>query len=80
MIEWWLFVLGYVVSFVSKRTPGLDADDTSFSVQLYGSSCQNSSYFAIWLKAAGFSVDLRNIIPTGTSLISGFCVVMVSQA
>lgn len=47
---------------------------------LYGSSCQNSSYFAIWLKSAGFSVDLRNIIPTGTSLISGFCVVMVQSS
>ncbi|KAK6084483.1 major facilitator superfamily transporter [Seiridium cupressi] len=36
----------------------------------------NSSYFAIWLKAEKFSVEMRNIIPTGTSLISGFCVVL----
>ncbi|KAF7540299.1 hypothetical protein G7054_g1484 [Neopestalotiopsis clavispora] len=43
---------------------------------LYGTSCQNSGYFSIWLKAEGFSVELRNIIPTGTSLISGFCVVL----
>ncbi|RDW87461.1 hypothetical protein BP5796_03155 [Coleophoma crateriformis] len=43
---------------------------------LYGSSCQASSYFAIWLKSEHFSVELRNIIPTGTNLISAFCVVM----
>ncbi|ORY61732.1 pantothenate transporter liz1 [Pseudomassariella vexata] len=43
---------------------------------LYGTSCQASGYFAIWLKSENFSVELRNIIPTGTSLISGFCVVM----
>ncbi|KAL3421357.1 major facilitator superfamily transporter [Phlyctema vagabunda] len=43
---------------------------------LYGTSCQASGYFAIWLKSEHFSVELRNIIPTGTSLISGFCVVL----
>lgn len=42
---------------------------------LYGSACQASSYFAIWLKAEGYSVVDRNIIPTGTNLISGFCVI-----
>jgi ACS family pantothenate transporter-like MFS transporter len=51
---------------------------TDMDVQLYGTSCQNSGYFAIWLKAEKFSVEMRNIIPTGTSLISGFCVVLVS--
>ncbi|KAJ5279139.1 hypothetical protein N7478_004511 [Penicillium angulare] len=43
---------------------------------LYGESCGASSYFAIWLKAEGFSVSDRNVIPTGTSLISGGCVVL----
>lgn len=43
---------------------------------VYGSACQASSYFGIWLKAEGFSVVDRNIIPTGTNLISGFCVVL----
>ncbi|KAE8150645.1 major facilitator superfamily domain-containing protein [Aspergillus avenaceus] len=43
---------------------------------LYGSSCAASSYFAIWLKSEGFSVSDRNIIPTGTNLISAFCVVL----
>ncbi|CAK4031078.1 pantothenate transporter liz1 [Lecanosticta acicola] len=43
---------------------------------IYGSSCQASSYFGIWLKAEGFSVVDRNIIPTGTNLISGFCVIL----
>lgn len=46
-------------------------------LQLYGSSCGASSYFAIWLKAENFSVADRNIIPTGTNLISAFCVVLV---
>jgi ACS family pantothenate transporter-like MFS transporter len=44
--------------------------------QLYGESCGASSYFAIWLKSEGFSVVDRNLIPTGTSLISGACVVI----
>lgn len=43
---------------------------------LYGSSCAASGYFGIWLKAEGFSIVDRNIIPTGTNLISGFCVLM----
>ncbi|PLB48448.1 MFS general substrate transporter [Aspergillus steynii IBT 23096] len=43
---------------------------------LYGSSCAASSYFAIWLKSENFSVSERNIIPTGTNLISAFCVVL----
>lgn len=43
---------------------------------LYGSACQASNYFAIWLKAEHFSVVERNIIPTGTNLISAFCVVL----
>ncbi|KAK1148499.1 hypothetical protein N8T08_009504 [Aspergillus melleus] len=43
---------------------------------LYGSSCAASNYFAIWLKSENFSVSDRNIIPTGTNLISAFCVVL----
>ncbi|KAL3482084.1 major facilitator superfamily domain-containing protein [Aspergillus californicus] len=43
---------------------------------LYGSACGGNGYFAIWLKAEGFSVSQRNIIPTGTSLISAGCVVL----
>lgn len=44
---------------------------------LYGSSCAANNYFAIWLKSENFSVSDRNIIPTGTSLISAFCVILV---
>lgn len=43
---------------------------------LYGTSCQDSGYFAIYLKSAGFTVANRNIIPAGGSLISAFCIVM----
>lgn len=43
---------------------------------LYGSSCGASDYFGIWLKSEGFSVADRNLIPTGSKLISGFCVVL----
>ncbi|KAL4811330.1 major facilitator superfamily domain-containing protein [Aspergillus unguis] len=43
---------------------------------LYGSSCGGNGYFGIWLKAEGFSVTDRNVIPTGTSLISAGCVVL----
>ncbi|KAH7052383.1 pantothenate transporter liz1 [Macrophomina phaseolina] len=43
---------------------------------LYGSACQASSYFGIWLKSEHYSVVDRNIIPTGTNLISAACVVM----
>lgn len=42
----------------------------------YGTSCQASGYFAIWLKAEHFSVTQRNIIPTGTNLISAFAIFM----
>ncbi|KAF7917387.1 uncharacterized protein EAE98_010150 [Botrytis deweyae] len=43
---------------------------------LYGTSCAASSYFAIWLKSEKFSVTLRNVIPSGASLISAFCVIL----
>ncbi|KUJ16369.1 pantothenate transporter liz1 [Mollisia scopiformis] len=43
---------------------------------LYGTSCQASGYFAIWLKSEHFSVVARNVIPTGTNLISAFCIVL----
>lgn len=46
------------------------------TIKLYGESCGGSGYFAIWLKAEGFSVVDRNLIPTGTSFISGFCAVL----
>ncbi|EIM89145.1 MFS general substrate transporter [Stereum hirsutum FP-91666 SS1] len=36
----------------------------------YGSSCQANSYFAIYLKAMGYSVTERNIIPAGANLVS----------
>ncbi|KAF7886821.1 uncharacterized protein EAF02_003468 [Botrytis sinoallii] len=39
-------------------------------------SCAASSYFAIWLKSEKFSVTLRNVIPSGASLISAFCVIL----
>jgi hypothetical protein len=44
--------------------------------QLFGSSCGGNGYFAIWLKSEGYSVVDRNILPTGTSLISAACVVL----
>ncbi|KAL4965253.1 major facilitator superfamily domain-containing protein [Aspergillus stella-maris] len=43
---------------------------------LYGSSCGGNGYFAIWLKSENYSVAERNVIPTGTSLISAACVVL----
>ncbi|KAL2835402.1 pantothenate transporter liz1 [Aspergillus pseudoustus] len=43
---------------------------------LYGSACGGNGYFGIWLKAEGFSVAERNVIPTGTSLITATCVVL----
>lgn len=43
---------------------------------LYGSACGATDYFGIWLKSEGYSVVDRNLIPTGTRLISGFCVVL----
>ncbi|EXJ77096.1 hypothetical protein A1O3_10254 [Capronia epimyces CBS 606.96] len=43
---------------------------------LYGESCGGNGYFGIWLKSEGFSVVKRNLIPTGTSLITAGCVVL----
>ncbi|KAL4911423.1 hypothetical protein BDW74DRAFT_184772 [Aspergillus multicolor] len=43
---------------------------------LYGSSCGGNGYFGIWLKSENFSVAERNVIPTGTNLISAACVVL----
>ncbi|KAK1222183.1 hypothetical protein PQX77_014981 [Marasmius sp. AFHP31] len=43
---------------------------------LYGTSCQASGYFGIWLKSEHFSVVDRNLIPTGTNLISATSVVL----
>ncbi|PMD36352.1 MFS general substrate transporter [Hyaloscypha variabilis F] len=43
---------------------------------LYGTSCAASGYFAIWLKSEHFSVALRNVIPSGASLISAACVIL----
>ncbi|KXH65662.1 pantothenate transporter liz1 [Colletotrichum salicis] len=43
---------------------------------LYGESCQSGGYFAIWLKAEKFSVVERNVIPTGSKLISTFCIIL----
>lgn len=48
----------------------------TLSTKLYGSASQASSYFAIWLKAENYSVVDRNLIPTGTNLISATCVVL----
>ncbi|KAH9908722.1 pantothenate transporter liz1 [Xylariomycetidae sp. FL2044] len=42
----------------------------------YGESCQASGYFGIWLKSENFSVVDRNVIPTGSKLISAACVVL----
>ncbi|KAL1595657.1 hypothetical protein SLS60_009346 [Paraconiothyrium brasiliense] len=47
-----------------------------FGYVLYGSSCGASDYFGIWLKSEHFTVVDRNLIPTGSKLISGFCVVL----
>ncbi|KAJ3984318.1 pantothenate transporter liz1 [Lentinula detonsa] len=41
---------------------------------LYGSSCQNTSYFAIWMKSAGYNVVERNVIPSCSYLISALCI------
>ncbi|KAJ3853297.1 major facilitator superfamily domain-containing protein [Lentinula lateritia] len=41
---------------------------------VYGSSCQNTSYFAIWMKSAGYSVVERNVIPSCSYLISAMCI------
>ncbi|KAJ6596018.1 pantothenate transporter liz1 [Mycena sp. CBHHK59/15] len=37
---------------------------------LYGSSCQATGYFGIWLKAEKFSVSARNVIPSCGALIN----------
>lgn len=37
---------------------------------LYGVGCQASGYFGIYLKAQGYSVSDRNVIPSGAGLIS----------
>ncbi|KAJ4476658.1 pantothenate transporter liz1 [Lentinula aciculospora] len=41
---------------------------------VYGSSCQNTSYFAIWMKSAGYGVVERNVIPSCSYLISALCI------
>ena len=41
-----------------------------------GSAGATNGYFNIWLKAEKFSVTLRNVIPSGTSLICAACILM----
>ncbi|KAJ3973457.1 pantothenate transporter liz1 [Lentinula raphanica] len=43
---------------------------------IYGSSCQDTSYFGIWMKpeSAGYSVVERNVIPSCSYLISALCI------
>ncbi|RDW66647.1 hypothetical protein BP5796_09396 [Coleophoma crateriformis] len=36
----------------------------------YGNSCQANSYFAIYLKSAGYSVAARNLIPACSNIVS----------
>ncbi|KAK0233316.1 hypothetical protein IW262DRAFT_68104 [Armillaria fumosa] len=43
---------------------------------VYGTSCQAGDYFSIWMKAAGYSVAERNVIPSCSRLISVFCIFM----
>ncbi|PBL00916.1 pantothenate transporter liz1 [Armillaria gallica] len=43
---------------------------------IYGTSCQAGDYFSIWMKAAGYSVAERNVIPSCSRLISAFCIFM----
>ncbi|KAK0245922.1 pantothenate transporter liz1 [Armillaria nabsnona] len=43
---------------------------------VYGTSCQAGDYFSIWMKAAGYSVAERNVIPSCSRLISAFCIFM----
>ncbi|KAF9018546.1 MFS general substrate transporter [Hymenopellis radicata] len=40
----------------------------------YGNSCQANSYFAIYLKFMGYSVNSRNIIPACANLVSALTV------
>jgi ACS family pantothenate transporter-like MFS transporter len=70
--KWYAFVMGYVV-ITTIIFVGCQA---KISAQLFGSSCGGNGYFAIWLKSEGYSVVDRNIMPTGTSLISATCVVL----
>lgn len=75
--KWYAFVMGYVVS--QPRILFSDVqmcEESNTDGKLYGESCGASTYFGIWLKSEGFSVIDRNLIPTGTSLISGTCVVI----
>ncbi|KAM5354956.1 hypothetical protein ACJ41O_001602 [Fusarium nematophilum] len=46
-----------------------------FAYIVYGESCQANGYFGIWLKSENYSVTDRNVIPTGSKLISAFCIV-----
>ncbi|KAK7058339.1 hypothetical protein VNI00_001970 [Paramarasmius palmivorus] len=41
---------------------------------VYGTSCQATGYFGIWMKSAGYSVVERNVIPSCQNLISAFCI------
>ncbi|KAI7774156.1 pantothenate transporter liz1 [Diaporthe eres] len=43
---------------------------------LYGESCKAGGYFGIWLKSEHFSVVDRNVIPTGSKLISAACIIL----
>ncbi|KAK3356667.1 pantothenate transporter liz1 [Lasiosphaeria hispida] len=43
---------------------------------LYGCSSMAGAFFGIWLKSEGFSVVQSNVIPTGTWIISGFCLLV----
>ncbi|KAJ7075187.1 pantothenate transporter liz1 [Mycena belliarum] len=43
---------------------------------LYGSSCQATGYFGIWLKSENFSVSSRNVIPSCGALINIVCIFM----
>ncbi|KAJ6630337.1 MFS general substrate transporter [Mycena sp. CBHHK59/15] len=40
----------------------------------YGSSCQSNNYFGIYLKAMGYTVNERNIIPATANLVSAVTV------
>lgn len=73
--KWYAFVLGYVVS-TNQKTPSGFSRHWLTERQLFGSSCGGNGYFPIWLKSEGYSVVDRNMMPTGTSLISAACVVL----
>ncbi|KAI1339463.1 pantothenate transporter liz1 [Xylariaceae sp. FL0016] len=38
----------------------------------YGNSCQANQYFSVYLKSAGYSVTLRNVIPACANLVTMF--------